>query len=107
MSCTVFHSTCSTSRIYPSLPTEDAIKVVAQKDHFTTLTEEEQHLLWNNRYSLPHILSNHPRGLPLLLLSLPDYSHSHLADIHAILDRWKLQEPTDALELLNVQYVIT
>ena len=96
---------CSMSRIYPSLPTEDAIKAVAQKDHFTDLTTEEQSLLWNSRYSLPHILGNHPRGLPLFLLSLPDYSHTHLANVHAILDRWKLHEPTDALELLNVQYV--
>ena len=79
--------------------------MVAQKDHFTTLTTEEQQLLWNNRHSLAHLLSNHPRGLPLLLLSIPDYNHSHLADIHAILEQWKLQELTDALELLNVQYV--
>ena len=93
------------SRIYPSVPTEHAIKTVAQKDHFTNLTTEEQQLLWTNRHSLNHILSNHPRGLPLLLLSVPDYDHCHLADIHAILERWRLQEPTDALELLNVQYV--
>ena len=93
------------SRIYPSVPTEHTIKTVALKDHFTDLTTEEQQLLWNNRHSLDHILSNHPRGLPLLLLSIPDYDHYHLADVHDILEKWMLQEPTDALELLNVQYV--
>ena len=77
--------------------------MAAQKDHFTNLTAEEQQLLWNNRHSLPHILGNHPRGLPLLLLSLPDYNRSHIADIHTILQQWELKEPCDALELLNAQ----
>jgi len=95
----------SISCIYPNLPTEHAIKAIAQKDHFTNLTAEEQELLWNNRHSLPDVLSNHPRGLPLLLLSVPNFIHSNLADVHTILEKWKLQEPTDALELLNVQYV--
>ena len=85
---------------------ERTIKTVAQKDHFTDLTTEEQQLLWNNRHSLDHILSNYPRGLPLLLLSVPDYDHHHLADVHAIVEQWEVQEPTDALELLNARSAV-
>jgi len=88
---------------YPSLPTEHALKTAAQKDHFNTLTEEEQQLLWNNRKALPLILHSFPRGLPLLLLSVPKHDHVHLTEMHAIVDQWKLPHPIDALELLNAQ----
>jgi phosphatidylinositol-4-phosphate 3-kinase len=79
------------------------LKKMADRDRFSSLSMEDEKLIWSNRFLLRDHLSSSPRGLPLLLLSTPHWRPPHRDDVWAVLGAWPCHDPVHGLELLDPQ----
>ena len=73
---------------------------IVQCSMLKKLDDREKRLVWKNR----KLLTNYPRALPKLLLSVQWDQPDDVAEVHMLLYMWRRMEPVDALQLLDSRF---
>ncbi|GAM25539.1 hypothetical protein SAMD00019534_087140 [Acytostelium subglobosum LB1] len=74
---------------------------IIKLDPLSDLPKEKYQHLW----ALRHYATQYPQLLPRLMLSVPWTQPSAVDEIHALIDKWAILNPYDALELLDAKHV--
>lgn len=87
----------------PEKPPKECLKHIgrlSQRQSPVLLSEEKRRYLWYYRF----YCNNNNCSLPLVLGSAPGWDESTIAEMHAILRRWKFSHPLEALGLLTCSF---
>ncbi|ELP88436.1 phosphatidylinositol-4,5-bisphosphate 3-kinase catalytic subunit delta isoform, putative [Entamoeba invadens IP1] len=80
---------------------KDMYKAAVEADPLVSLTEEEIRLLWIYRGL---VMNTKPRALARLVSAVDFTKQDEVIELHRLLERWPLLEPTPALELLDFRF---